>query len=230
LTGNLTLGATVTGTAGQEFTVILIQDATGNRVITLGAGFKYSDNVQPVFSITANSVDIISGIMRTASIAEILSIKIADGLGRGRPDVIIEHQEAASVSAGTATTGAWTARPLNTEVFDPHNLATLASNQITLVAGIYYFEACGMSRAVTNHQCRIQNITDASTVSLGTVTGDAASGIQMASEAAGVTSITASKVFELQYRVGSTSATSGLGIAIAWGVNVYARVKIWKIR
>jgi hypothetical protein len=80
LTGNLTLGATVTGTAGQEFTVILIQDATGNRVITLGAGFHVATGVQPVFSTTANSVDVITGIMRTSSIAEVTSIKVQDNV------------------------------------------------------------------------------------------------------------------------------------------------------
>ncbi len=63
LTSNKPLGMVGTdgGTVAKDgtfFTVILKQDATGARVITWNAGYKFPGGVAPVLTVTANAVDI----------------------------------------------------------------------------------------------------------------------------------------------------------------------------
>lgn len=48
---------------------------------------------------------------------------------RGAPDWVLEDQKASGTSGGTATSGSWETRKLNTEVCDPLGLVTLASNE-----------------------------------------------------------------------------------------------------
>lgn len=58
LTGNVTLDAPTGGLDGQKITVELVQDATGGRTLTLGAGIGLgSDITSVVLSTAANKID-----------------------------------------------------------------------------------------------------------------------------------------------------------------------------
>ena len=80
LTGNITYSAP-TGTAGQQFRIIQIQDATGSRTWTFNSNYKPPGGVFPPASRTANAIDIIEGYFRTTTEAQITSIKVQDANG-----------------------------------------------------------------------------------------------------------------------------------------------------
>jgi hypothetical protein len=84
------------------------------------------------------------------------------------PNVIIEDQKAQNTSGGTATSGSWETRTLNTLVRNNGSLASLSSNQFTLPAGTFYISWSVPGYACGRHQTRLQNITDASTAIVGT--------------------------------------------------------------
>lgn len=59
LTGSLSLGNPAGGaTDGWNFLLMLVQDATGSRVITWGSAYKFAGGSAPVLTTTANAVDI----------------------------------------------------------------------------------------------------------------------------------------------------------------------------
>jgi microcystin-dependent protein len=140
--------------------------------------------------------------------------------------------KANGTAGGTATAGSYQTRALNT-LSDPSGIVTsLASNQFTLPAGEYYIEASAPSFNCEMHKTRIQNITDSTTSILGAhgysrVTTNAST----ASSLKGYITISSSKTFELQHRVGTTQATTGFGLAASFGDSeVYSIVKITKVK
>lgn len=143
---------------------------------------------------------------------------------------IIQDQKAAGTSGGTFTSGAWQTRTLNTEVTDVNNIASLASNQITLLPGTYLIQGSTPAFAVNRHQCRLQNITAGATIALG-------SSAYSFDTSAHVTAsllwaflvITVPTVLELQHRCETTRAADGFGIPVNFETNVYAQLMIWKI-
>ncbi|KKL54175.1 hypothetical protein LCGC14_2268010, partial [marine sediment metagenome] len=75
--------------------------------------------------------------------------------------------------------GTWNPRDLNAVVTNDINGASLATDRITLPAGVYEIEAGAPARNATSHRLRLQNITGAATLLLGqnadskdTVAGD----------------------------------------------------------
>lgn len=143
------------------------------------------------------------------------------------PLLILQDQKASGTAGGTFTAGAWQTRTLNTTVTDTIG-STLTSNQFTLPAGTYYFEAICPTLNTNSSQARLQNITDATTTLLGIncVTGTTAGGFGFVN---GQFTITGTKTFELQNRCSITRATDGFGYACGWGTEVYAEVRVWKV-
>lgn len=147
------------------------------------------------------------------------------------PDVIVEEQQPSGTNAGTATSGSWLKRALNTLVRNNGSIASLASNQITLPAGTYYFSWNAPAFAVDRHRTRIQNITDATTVALGTsdcASSGTASGFNRSAGSC-VVSIASSKTFELNHQVQTPQAANGLGIPGSFGTETYARLEITRL-
>jgi hypothetical protein len=148
------------------------------------------------------------------------------------PDVIIEDQKSQNTAGGTATSGSWATRTLNTLVRNNGTLASLSSNQFTLPAGSYYISWSAPAYYCNYHQTRLQNITDTTTAGVGT---SAHSGNAVADTAttrscgAAVVTLAASKAFEIQHQVTVTRATDGFGVAANFTTEVYGRVEITKV-
>jgi hypothetical protein len=166
----------------------------------------------------------------TADSAESAGVKwAASSGGGGAADfILLQHQEATSVTGGTATAGDWYTRTLNTEVEDAGGHCTLSSNQFTLAAGTYTYHITAIvnDSSVAGSQIRLYNDSDSSVVQLGH------SNRNLDNEKCslfGQLTIASSKTFELQYRVTTTRATNGLGFSVSWGTNVYATVALWKV-
>jgi len=66
--------------------------------------------------------------------------------------------------AGTNTGATWTTRALNTEVYDPDNIVTLAANRFTLKPGRYFVDArqtfFGAHGIPKSFRARLRNMTD----------------------------------------------------------------------
>lgn len=153
------------------------------------------------------------------------------GGGGGALDLIILRDEKAqNTSGGTFTNGADRTRTLNTEAVDTGNHCSLSSNQFTLDAGTYRIRAIVPAFAVGRNQAWLQNVTDATTVIVGTSvyaqSATALSGSESVIE--GRFTIASSKAFEIQHRCETTVATRGFGVEGNFKTEVYTIVRIEK--
>jgi hypothetical protein len=144
----------------------------------------------------------------------------------------IEDRKAANTAAGTATAATWTTRDLNSVRVNRITGASLASNQVTLPAGTYRFEARAPAIGVGAHQVRLRNITDSADVEIGSSSFSISTALnaQTDSVISGEFTITAAKAFEIQHNVAVTRATNGLGAAANLGTTeIYTQAKFWRL-
>ena len=145
--------------------------------------------------------------------------------------IIADVKDSATYGGGF-TAGAWRTRDLNTELDDPSNIVTIASNQFTLQAGTYLVEWSAPAYKVDRHSSRLQNITDSTTEVLGTTEySNDIDGVISRSMGASILTITGAKAFEIQHYGAVTRASYGFGLnSNVSNINsVYTLVKIHKI-
>jgi hypothetical protein len=137
-----------------------------------------------------------------------------------------EEQQASGVNGGSFTNGAWRTRALNTEVFDPDSIASVAASQITVATtGTYRIRGWAGAYSVEGHQVRLQNITTTTEIAYGSPVYSLGSSNISTVEAR--VALTAGDVIELQHQCQTTVATVGLGISNSWGgTQVYSGLKI----
>lgn len=141
--------------------------------------------------------------------------------------ILIRDEKAQNTEGGTFTSGAWRTRTLNTEVVDTGNHAALASNQITLEAGTYRVWISCPAINVARHQARLQNITDGTTLLVGTSESSAAaSTVTSRSLIEGRITLSAQKVLEVQHQCQTTGTTTGFGLASNFTTEVYTIVEL----
>lgn len=149
---------------------------------------------------------------------------------------ILQHQLSNNTAGGATASGAWTTRALNTEVYDPDSIVTLASNQFTLVAGTYRaFAEAAFNQHATNNGVGRLRIRDASTPTT-IYTGNnyrmlQNQGVQMFLNNVYFTT-DGSISYELQYYLTQLRATDGMGPAVNEGVGTvesYATVILEKV-
>ena len=144
---------------------------------------------------------------------------------------IIADQKSGGTAGGTSSTGAFNTRDLNTELADPDSIVSISSNQFTLQAGTYLIRASVPAYKAERHQSLIWNVTDASSVAIGSSeycsTGGA---VQSRSFAVGRTTIGSAKVFDIRQRVNNGDTTHGLGVDTNFDTlsAVYTIVEIYK--
>jgi hypothetical protein len=208
----------------------IIASAPGHSLllaISGGTPVMYADGDTDWYRLSA-------GVWATSGkidIQDATAVSHAATLKQARGDYIcIQDQKAANTDGGTATTGSWATRDLNTEVVDTGNHATVASNQISLLAGTYRFKATVPGFATNEFKSRLRNITDSSTLLVGSNSyGAAASFASALSVIEGRFTISGTKTLEIQYRCGATQATNGLGVKANYGeVEVYTSVELWR--
>ena len=96
-----------------------------------------------------------------------LSSLFAAGSGEKWELLHVQDQKASGSPGGTSAAASYQTRTLNTVVTNEINGSSLASNQVTLPAGTYYFEASAPGRDASLHKVKLQNITDASVIKIG---------------------------------------------------------------
>lgn len=145
-----------------------------------------------------------------------------------QPVFHIQDQKASNVDGGTATSGSWLTRTLNTVALNEIAGASLAANQFTLPAGQFEVDAKSVVFGVNGHQIRLQDITGGTTFFNG-LTGYTNSGVTGISIIKGKFTLAAPNVFELQYRVNTSRATNGLGVAAGFTIEIFSDVFVRKV-
>lgn len=188
-----------------------------------------SDNTPVALAMGASTIvaRLATGDIVAATPDQIRSLLEISTLSRAE----LQHQQASGTDGGTATSGAWRTRTITTEASDPEGIVSLSANQFTLQAGTYridcscVFWACGVTKI------RLFNVTDSTVALTGVQTrsggADFSNGV---TTVAGFFTLDSAKVFEIQYYVEATKATTGQGVALSASgtTEVYASVVIEK--
>jgi hypothetical protein len=167
--GDTTIGAVVE--PGVAFKAGLVTYSAANEVTMTTAydskGTFSAGGVKEVFmGLPAADAIMVDG-PQSLSTAQKNQARANIGCTVGIPDVIVEEQQSSGTSGGTSATGSFGTRVLNTLVRNNGSIATLSSNQVTLGAGTYYFTWSAPAFLTNQHQTRLQNITDGTTVGTG---------------------------------------------------------------
>lgn len=146
------------------------------------------------------------------------------------PTLHVQDQKAANTAGGTFTSGSWQTRDLNTVVTNTITGASLASNQITLPAGIYDVEASAPAYAVGQHKAKLM-VSAGADLLIGTSEYiDASDPTMSRSLVRGRIVLAAETVLELRHRCAVTAATNGFGTPSNFAViEVYSDVLIRKV-
>jgi hypothetical protein len=190
---------------------------TGIDAAKLADGSVSNAEFQFINSLASNVQDQINGIIAGASTQPSFAL--------------LQNRQAQNTSGGTATTGAWNIIPLNTEQEDFYGIVdSSVLPAFTLAAGTYRFEGYSPFYNCNGAQSRLYNITTPGVSIIGTsVKTGSTSNDQVISTLIGTLTVAAPTQFRLEYRVNSTKATNGLGVAMNFGAEVYAQLMIWKI-
>ncbi len=210
------------------------------RIIARGIALVETDGAVTRGDILATSttVGLATNVTGNAGVLLGRALETTIGAGSVLAYIDVQHNEdyihvkdekVSATNGGTFTAGAWQTRDLNVLVADTGSHATLAANQITLQSGTYRFLGIAPAQEVADHQCRLQNITDGTTIEDGknakSSTGDSTSSDSIVS---GRFTITSAKVLELQHQSTSTQAANGFGNAVGLTLEVYSIIEFWR--
>lgn len=112
---------------------------------------------------------------------------------------------------------------------------SLASGQLTLPAGTYYFRASAPAVGAFGHKLTLYETTAVIARIYGqnaySSLDDLSNEFATLSEVCGKFTIAVSKIFELQHYITNAVASVGLGIAVGGtsGDEVYAQIELWKV-
>lgn len=136
------------------------------------------------------------------------------------PYVKVSDTQLAGTAGGNATSGSFLTRTINTEDSDTSAICTLAANQITLVAGTYQCRIWSSYFRTDRIKTKLRNATAATDLLIGssefTASGDF---VVVKSWIEGKFTVAAAQALEVQYQVGTSLATQGLGVESNFGLS-----------
>jgi hypothetical protein len=179
------------------------------------------------------SLGITDGTIVNADInasAAIDSTKLSGVQGKFESQLLhVRDEKSAGTASGTATSGSFQTRTLNTVMTNEISGASLSSNQITLPSGTYFINANAQLWSSDRGKIKLRNVTDSSDTIIGGC-GYSGSGAAAISFLSGRFTIASQKTFSLEHRSGATKSTDGYGVEANYGVvEVFADVQIWKV-
>lgn len=197
------------------------------RKMGLGGGnLQVTDGTTTVNPAT--KINFMSGATVTNAGGGEADVAVSGG-GGGTGYILIQDQKTIGTDGGTFNSGAWQTRDLNTIVDDTTGAVTLSSNQFTLPAGTYRLIARCPAYAVDTHQCRLRNITDSTTVAIGSNVFARSNGPgSFDTWVQARFTIASPKTFEIQHQCGTSHSGNGYGIACGFGIEVYTSVELEK--
>ena len=143
---------------------------------------------------------------------------------------VVSDQKTSGTAGGTSSSS-FTTRDLNTEVFDPDNIVTVASNQFTLIAGTYIIEwQCPFFRS-NGATTVLYDITGSATIETGTSSHSQSTANYTTGLSTGIArvAISAANTYEIRMKVSAAKQDVGFGVAANGNPETYSVVKITKI-
>jgi len=134
-----------------------------------------------------------------------------------------------NTTSGTFTAGDWRTRDLTDEQADTADICALAANQFTLPAGTYHCSISCPAFKVNNHQARLYNVTDDTTILLGT--SERSYGTDQTatrSHILGRFTLAAEKTIQVQHRCSYTCAGDGFGWQCNFTDEIYTVAEFWR--
>ena len=228
----------MTSSSGNSFD--MYKNTINYRMITTVVSTAYKQFSETVSLLKSDTISIRSdtGVTLSTSTTDhhisITKLGVGDLLGVPKPLVgYIKDEKASGTNGGTATSGAWRTRDLNTTSGDFSKFGSLSANQFTLDSGIYDIRGFGSAYSCNSHKVKIVSDPSGSPVDaiIGTTSYNGTSSAQSGfSEIIGKLIVTASTTFEFQHRVETTVATVGFGNSSSLGVvEVFSQIKITKL-
>jgi len=153
----------------------------------------------------------------------------ATGFGLFSSYAIIADQKSSGTDGGTATSGSWQTRDLNTEIADPNSIVSISTNQFTLAAGNYLITWSAPAGDVKGHQSRLYDVTGTAEIGVGT-SEYSYTDYDGETRSMGALRVTpsGSNVYRIEHRVNTTKADRGYGTGTGWGTEQYTTVEIYK--
>ena len=160
-------------------------------------------------------------INHTALLAQTIIDQVDANSAKFGAKAYIADVKASGTAAGTNSVSRAT-RTLNTVVYDPHSIVTLASDQFTPAV------ACEVSWRSPHYQTDsyvtwLYNVTDAVDVDIGS-TGYSQNASGSTDHSFGRAIVEAGKTYRIDYQSTTANASSGLGVPHSFGNNVYTQV------
>ena len=144
------------------------------------------------------------------------------------PNAVLEDQKSAGTDGGSFNPTTWVKRTLNTEVYDPDGLISVASSEFTpTVNG--WVEWSAPAREVYAHKTRLYNVTGATVVGYGSSewSGDS-TGAGFHTRSFGGAPVSAGTTYRIEHYAQTLHSTDGLGNALGIGTEVYTRSQFWR--
>jgi len=139
-----------------------------------------------------------------------------------------------NTAGGTFASGDWRDRDLNTIQGESWFIESLSSNVVTLQAGTYKFSAVAPCFVVDINQLRLYDNTNSSALAIGVSGRVGTSGSDndssFTSKVECVATFTSSTGIKLQHRSSGTRATDGFGTAANFTNELYASMRIEKLK
>lgn len=142
---------------------------------------------------------------------------------------IIRDVKALGTNGGTSTTNTWIQRNLNNFQSNGGSNCTLGTNQFTLQPGTWQINA--LAPAVRTHQCRLFNVTSATTLLVGNTSLSPTTSVAN-SVINGIFTIASASVFQIQHITNPGTANTGFGTAGGFAGSlgeVYTQVVLTKL-
>lgn len=147
-----------------------------------------------------------------------------------RQFAVFNETQASGTNGGTATSGSWFKRVLNTTVTNGITGCTLTSSVISLPAGTYSATVFAPNYRTDESQFRLQNTTAGTTIIYGGSNNARSTSNQtMIGTVQAYFTLSVTSDIEVQNRVFTTNNTVGLGLADSFGGEVYASIQIEKV-
>lgn len=144
---------------------------------------------------------------------------------------ILRDEKATTTDGGGCAATTWNNRDVNTEVYDPDNIVTIAANQFTPIAGDFIITVFAPCHQGDENRLRLYNVTGTASVDEGLNTKSSSAGATT-STAVLCTKFTANgtDAYRIDHYTVTVRANDGLGLAVGDGTNeVYMTIRLEKI-
>jgi len=146
----------------------------------------------------------------------------------------VKDIKAQNTAGGTFTSGDWRDRDLNTITGESWFINSLSSNIVTVQAGTYKFYAVAPCFVVDVNQLRLYDNTNSAVLAVGVSgrvgTSSSDNNSSFSSEVECVATFTSATAIKLQHRSTGTRSSDGFGTSCNFTNELYASMKIEKLK